>query len=75
MLRHMLEPKRVARVTISLRIDPETLARIRALVGHLAKRYPTFKMSVSDAARLALDEGLATLERRLFRSARGRRPR
>lgn len=75
MLPGMAEPPKAARITLSLRIDPDALARLHALVGHLSRRYPTFRMSVSDAARLALDEGLAALERRLLRATRGKRVR
>jgi len=40
------------------------MARLHRLVERLARRYPTFRLSVSDAARLAMEEGLSVLEKR-----------
>ncbi len=51
------------RISLSLRIDPTTMGRLRRLLEHLARHHPTFRLSVSDAARVAIDEGLTALEK------------
>lgn len=49
--------------TLSIRVTPETLARIDALMGALPHKRPTLEVSKSDFVRMILLEGIATLER------------
>jgi hypothetical protein len=69
----LMDPsKKAPRLTLSLRVEPETMQRLHRLVAHLSRRYPTFRMSNSDAARVALEEGLTSLEKKWINRIRGK---
>jgi hypothetical protein len=52
------------RSTLSIRVDDELRERLEKLLTVLSTAYPTFRLSTSDAARMALIEGISVLEKR-----------
>jgi hypothetical protein len=59
------------RPPLSIRVDPDVLERLERILESMRGELPTFRLSISDAARMALLEGLLVLEAR----AKGRRKR
>ncbi len=60
------------RRSLSIRVDAELLDRLRALIARLEPNYQGFRISVSDAVRLALIEGVAALEAKYGRPPKNR---
>ncbi len=57
-------PPRNPRVALSIRVDEETIRRLRLVVHQVSEQMPSFRISVSDVARLALTAGLPLIEKR-----------
>jgi hypothetical protein len=57
------------RPPLSIRVDPDVLTRLERILERMRGEFPTFRLSLSDAARMALLEGLLVLEGR----AKGRK--
>ncbi len=57
-------PPRNPRVSLSIRVDEETVHRLRLVVHRVSEQMPSFRISVSDVARLALTAGLPLIEKR-----------
>ena len=67
MVRRGTPPRR----PLSIRVDADLMARLEKVSEELGSSLPSFRLSLSDGARLALLEGVAVIERRIRR----RRPR
>jgi len=64
---------RPPRKTLSIRVEPDQLEKLAAIIEELEKDFPSVRVSTSDAARFALQVGIGELERRRREARAGRK--